>query len=336
MHSRSKRGFTLVELLVVIAIIGILIAMLLPAVQAVRESARRATCSNNLHQIGVAVHHYENIHEVLPDGGTDWWTYYPSESNGKPWQDGEQLWGWLFQILPHIEQSALYYHDDVNFIRRTPTAAYFCPSRRPPTVKGNLTAVNDYAGNGGLILEGGGIGGYAHGLTKSDGSAVYGWGGGMNGGVITQRIATRRVKSKYPSSSQAGMSPPVGFNLISDGSSNTILAGEKALNPEHYFVFSCSDNEGYTSGWDWDIVRWGDRPPVSDTQKPLVQGDGTLADPKPPQNCEWRFGSAHRAGTNFVLVDGSVHFIANSVDRQIFQNGCRRDDGKGTFIIEDY
>lgn len=336
MPIRSKQGFTLVELLVVIAIIGILIGMLLPAVQAVRESARRSTCSNNLHQIGVAVHHYENIHGVFPDGGTDWWTYSPSESNGKPWQDGEQLWGWLFQILPHLEQGNLYYNEDANFIRRTPTPAYFCPSRRPPTVKGDLCAVNDYAGNGGLILDGYGIGGYCHGLTRADGSAVAGWAGGMNGGVITQRSVSNRVKSKYPSSYSGGQSPPVGFNLVSDGSSQTILAGEKAVGPDWYFQWSCSDNEGYTSGWDWDIIRWGDQPPVSDNQKPLVRPDGSLANPVPPQNCEWRFGSAHNGGTNFVLVDGSVHYIANSIDRQVFQNGCRRDDGNATFILEDY
>ena len=198
-------------------------------------------------------------------------------------------------------------------------------------MKGDLCAVNDYAGNGGLILEGGGIGGHAHGLARADGSQVYGWGGGMNGGVITQRKVSGRVKSKYPTSYGAGQSPPVGFNLISDGSSNTILAGEKALAPDRYFQWSCSDNEGYTSGWDWDIVRWGDLPPVSDNLKALP-----APAPRPPQNCEWRFGSAHNGGTNFVLVDGSVHFIANSIDRQVFQNGCRRDDGNGTFIIQDY
>jgi prepilin-type processing-associated H-X9-DG protein len=189
-----------------------------------------------------------------------------------------------------MEQGNLYYEQTDAVVRRTPIPGYFCPTRRPVTVINDSRAVNDYAGNGGLILSGGGLGN---------------WGDGRNGAVI----------------SRGGVGPKVGFNLVSDGGSNTILAGEKALHPDHYFVYSCSDNEGYTSGWDWDIIRWGDRLPVSDRSKF-----------DPPGACDNRFGSAHGVGVNFAFVDGSVHFITQDVDLTVFQNACQRDDGAGTMI----
>jgi prepilin-type N-terminal cleavage/methylation domain-containing protein/prepilin-type processing-associated H-X9-DG protein len=289
MMSRSKRGFTLVELLVVIAIIGILIGMLLPAVQAVREAARRTTCNNHLHQISIAVHNYDSSLGYFPDGGKNWWSGRSKQSN-KPKMAPDQNWGWLYQILPYMEQGNLYYEQSDAVIRRTPIPGYFCPTRRPVTVMNDSRAVNDYAGNGGLIQGGGGLGN---------------WGDGRNGAVI----------------SRGGVGPKVGFNLVSDGGSNTILAGEKALHPDHYFVYSCSDNEGYTSGWDWDTVRWGDRLPVSDRSNFSTPG-----------SCDNRFGSAHGVGVNFAFVDGSVHFITQDVDLTVFQNACQRDDGAGTMI----
>ena len=304
MMSQSRRGFTLVELLVVIAIIGILIGMLLPAVQAVREAARRVTCNNNLHQIGIAVHNYDSSLGYFPDGGKNWWTGRNKQAN-RPQMAPDQNWGWLYQILPYMEQGNLYYDESDAVIRKAILPGYFCPTRRPPTVVGGSRALNDYAGNGGLIGNGGGIGGYCHVINK------VGWGDGKNGPVITR----------------GGYGPKVGFNLISDGGSNTILAGEKSVPPELYFVPNCSNDQGYTCGWDWDTVRWGDQVPVSD----YCQDLGPPA-PVPPKSCEWRFGSAHGVGVNFAFVDGSVHFITNDVDLTVFQNACRRDDGAGTMI----
>jgi len=296
MNKIGQRGFTLVELLVVIAIIGILIAMLLPAVQAVRESARRTTCNNHLHQMSVAVHNYESSLGYFPDGGKNWWTNR-SKQGSKPKMAPDQNWGWMYQILPYMEQGNLYYEQKDAVVRRTPIPGYFCPTRRPPTVVGNIRALNDYAGNGGLIHDGGGL---------------HNWGDGRNGGVVVR----------------GGYGPKVGFNLVSDGSSNTILAGEKSLHPDNYFISSRCDNEGYTSGWDWDVIRWGDRLPVSDRLQPMP-----APSPQPPgKNGEPRFGSAHGVGVNFAFVDGSVHFITHDVDLTVFQNACRRDDGAGTMI----
>ncbi len=313
MMSRSKRGFTLVELLVVIAIIGILLGMLLPAVQAVREAARRTTCSNNLHQMGVAVHNYDSSLGHFPSGGYHWnTTLFPrSKQANKPKLAPDQDWSWLYQILPYMEQGNLYYEEEDDVVRGTALPVYFCPTRRPLTVVYGC-AKNDYAGNGGLIGNGGGIGGYCHIINKG------GWGDGKNGAVIT-RSGNHAPISGAPST--------VGFNLVSDGAANTILAGEKAIRPDNYFAYTCADNEGYVTGWDWDTVRWGDRVPVSDYCKDL----GAPA-PVPPRDCEWRFGSAHGVGVNFAFVDGSVHFITNDVDQTVFQNACRRDDGAGTMI----
>jgi len=288
MTGSRSRGFTLVELLVVIAIIGILIGMLLPAVQQVREAARRTACSNNLKQIGIAVHDYESSLQLFPDGGKNWWAGRRKQG-GVPRMAPDQNWGWLYQILPFIEQNNLYEEPDNAIVRRTPVPAYFCASRRPPTVLGGTRAVNDYAGNAGLRLNGGGLGN---------------WGDGMNGGVIVR----------------GGFAPKVTFGSVTDGSSNTILAGEKALNPIDYDRFSTADNEGYTSGWDWDIVRWGDQLPCSDREA---------------YSADYRFGSAHSGGVNMVFVDGSVHFIRRNVDLDVYKNAIQRDDGNATNIFEE-
>ncbi|MCP4477931.1 MAG: DUF1559 domain-containing protein [Planctomycetaceae bacterium] len=272
----------------VIAIIGILIGMLLPAVQQVREAARRTACSNNLKQIGIAIHDYESSLQLFPDGGKNWWSGRRKQG-GVPRMAPDQNWGWLYQILPFIEQNNLYEEPNNAIVRRTPVPAYFCASRRPPTVLGGTRAVNDYAGNAGLRLNGGGLGN---------------WGDGKNGGVIVR----------------GGFAPKVTFGSVTDGSSNTVLAGEKALNPMDYDRFSTADNGGYTSGWDWDIVRWGDQLPCSDREA---------------YSADYRFGSAHPGGVNMVFVDGSVHFIRRNVDLDVYKNAMQRDDGNATNIFEE-
>lgn len=290
MKRRSHPAFTLVELLVVIAIIGVLMAISLPAVQYVRESSSRVSCSNNLRQIGLAFQHYTTSHRSFPDGGKDWFS--PRSMNGpRPHMAPHQNWGWLYQILPFLEQAPLYNETSDAVIQRTPVVTYFCPSRRGPTVVGDNRALNDYAGNGGLIGNGGAV------------FPFDWWGEGRNGGVIVR----------------GGYVPEVRFKSVTDGGSCTILAGEKALHPRDYHIYSSSDNEGYTSGWDWDVIRWGDRLPCSD---PNANGS------------EIRFGSAHPQGTNFLFVDGSVHHIAYATDLQVFQNAIQRDDGNVTTILE--
>lgn len=281
MNSAIKKrfhGFTLVELLVVIAIIGVLIGMLLPAVQSVREAARRTVCSNNMKQMGLAIHSHELAIGIFPDGG---YHFRSSRTliNGRAASAPKQDWGWLYQILPFIEQDNLHQTSGNGDVQKTTIPFYFCPSRRASTVKGGRRAQTDYAGNGG-----------------HHNGRRFPWAEGKIGGVIVRARETL----------------PVGFVEIEDGASNTIIAGEKALHPRYYNDFSCSDNEGWASGWDWDIIRWGNQPPISDWDA---------------NNCEQRFGSSHLVGSNFLFVDGSVHFLSNQVDEQGFKAATHRNDG---------
>ena len=132
---KHRPAFTLIELLVVIAIIGILVAILIPAVQAAREAARRATCKNNLRQIGLALHNYYDVRKILPTG----WLGF--DSAGRPDPEGERAWGWASRILPFVEEDALAKSirfdrsitDPLNRApRETVLPLYLCPSDPPP------------------------------------------------------------------------------------------------------------------------------------------------------------------------------------------------------------
>ena len=138
-HRTPVRGFTLIELLVVIAIIAILIGLLLPAVQKVREAAARAKCQNNLKQLGLAFQTHHDGLGYLPTAG--------SGDTGNPPTDRRD-WGWAYEILPYIEQQNLMNVTNNSTVRTTPVATYYCPSRRSPGLYGG-EAKSDYAGNGG-------------------------------------------------------------------------------------------------------------------------------------------------------------------------------------------
>lgn len=280
MRGLSKRpdGFTLVELLVVIAIIGILVALLLPAVQAAREAARRTQCKNQIKQMGLASHNHHDTYKLLPDGGHDWYTPR-AFINGKPRIAPDQPWGWMYQILLFSEQSNLYYETNNAIVSKSTIDHYYCPTRRGHVVTGGTRGMNDYAGNGGML-----------------GGGLNNWGDGKNGGVIVRGRAEK----------------PIKFSSITDGTANTLMVAEKALRLIDRDRFSCADNEGWTSGWDWDVIRWANGQPVPD---------------KDAIDCETRFGASHAGGFNSVFADGSVHFIPFTVDLTVFHNLCRRDDG---------
>jgi prepilin-type N-terminal cleavage/methylation domain-containing protein len=145
--SRQRYGFTLIELLVIITISAILLGLLLPAVQKIREAAKRTTCTNNLHQMGLALHHYHDTYGMFPTGGTSQFGTKAANINKRT------EWSWAFQILPYIEQASVYVETDPKMIGKTPIKTYYCPSRRANELYNNHACL-DYAGNAGTDKDG--------------------------------------------------------------------------------------------------------------------------------------------------------------------------------------
>jgi prepilin-type N-terminal cleavage/methylation domain-containing protein/prepilin-type processing-associated H-X9-DG protein len=305
MHTR--RGFTLVELLVVIAIIGILIALLLPAVQAAREAARRMQCTNNLKQIGLALHNYHDSRKTLPYG-----------SNFKDFKGGT----WAAFILPYLELQTVYNlfnfkvpiwdSNNVPAVQAVVTT-YICPSDpggSDPLQGGRLqSGVCNPAKSMGLWYVAS-MGNTRDGTSPSVSctfcpvappsyccadSADYGCGSpNCSGGVgLMDRAPVSRA-----------------FRDITDGLSNTIAVGETL--PKH-----CAFNGAYNHNF-----------PVAGTQIPLNTMEETV---EGTNSYWWRgcgFKSKHPGGANFAMADGSVHFLAETIDYQLYNALGTRDGGE--------
>ena len=283
-HSRSsvaRRGFTLIELLVVIGIISVLIGLLLPAIQKVRESANRTICQNHLHQLGLAFHHYHTSQEEFPTGGWEWFTPPNYVAPGVPAMGQDQQAGWGFQILPFLEGDAAWKSGAIEAIG-APNPIFFCPTRRPPSL---VTLPDDYTPS----LTPGGNGMITRSLTDYAAS-------NLNNSGVVQRFY------------------PVRISDITDGTSTTLLLGEKRLNLRDLNTGNApDDNEGYTAGFDHDTIRNTDYPPQADYYGTDTGGE--------------IFGSSHHGQFNTVFADGSVHPISYTINPAIWSALGNRSDG---------
>ena len=295
---REKNGFTLVELLVVIAIIGILVALLLPAIQAARESARATQCKNNLRQLGLGVQMHVDALGIFPTAGRSYNFREVTLNNGGPATGAKQNAGWAFQLLPYIEQiplwsggSGLTPEENYDRVAAHPVDTFYCPTRRPPQT------YPDYYWNEGDRE-----------LAKTDyAGSLYDSGPTNNlfirfGGGVMLRYSSDLTDEETPI-------PTRTIQTITDGLSNTMVLGEKRLNVA-LLGSANDDNEAYIIGWDQDVLRRVDKPPAPDTNRSdvsTVQGTG-----------QEQFGSSHPAQFNIVLCDGSVRGISFEIDPEVF------------------
>jgi prepilin-type N-terminal cleavage/methylation domain-containing protein len=304
--STVRWAFTLIELLVVIAIIAILIGLLLPAVQKVREAAARLQCANNLKQIGLAIHNHNDTHGVLPTGGQHWSLPPTFIGVGQPAGPRDQRAGWLFQLLPFIEQENLYkgsgtttVADAQRLIIGSPVKTYFCPSRRSPRVFSQST--NWYPPT------------TAGTHAQTDYAASIGNNSSTNG--FLQRTFNHDAGDGNPGSRAR---EPIRLTDMTDGTSQTLMAGDKRIPLDGLGNFQGEDNEGYTSGWDHDVLRRTDLAPLPDC---IGASNSACAGTV-------RFGSSHPGGFQGVLGDGSVRMIQYSMDLTNFNRLGNRQDGQ--------
>lgn len=311
---KHRSAFTLVELLVVIAIIGILVALLLPAVQQAREAARRIQCANNLKQLSLGALLHEDAYGYLPTGGWGWnWVGEPDRGAGE-----RQPGGWAYCILPYIEQQAL--HDmgkgQPDATRKaqgaemaaTPVGTFHCPTRRPTRMRPYVHTTpfknidkprgagrTDYAANAGD----GGTG--TDGLDEPGGPGSYA--DAVNFKEKTNSSGIIAVKSQYT------------IGDIKDGTTNTYLIGERYLCPDNYETGTDSaDDQHMYIGFDRDIVRW-----ANNTILPLQDRKGYTG--------YQMFGSAHTTTWQVSYCDGSVRGLSYSIDGEVHRRLGNRRDG---------
>ena len=352
MKLTQRKGFTLVELLVVIAIIGILIAMLFPAIQQVREAARRSDCSNRLRQIAVAAHDYHDANDRLPAGFLAYNALPDGSSVGALYVD-HQLTSSLGLIMPFIELQSVYKltdlvafdfrkdlseHLDANGNRlyswagqlrntvtmfTTKVPQYQCPSDEIQVHAPNMTVV--------FALP------FADSPTHDD-HAFYGWGAGTYDFGLTNYVSCggAHCGGNHPGAERGRFNgvmstrPKVALEVVSnqDGTSKTVMHGENVgqiINGQRSWGFF----------WYWGgmvagrgYVPWGEEAGYHQQfyQQVSYFGDGTWAYPG-------GFGSMHPGGLNFSFADASVHKINRSIDQVTWYQLCGRNDG-GTPVLE--
>lgn len=337
----QRKGFTLVELLVVIAIIGMLVGLLLPAVQQAREAARRMQCNNNLKQIGLACMNHESGNQIFPSGG--WNQSYVGDPN-KGFGKG-QPGSWIYSLLPFMEQNAIYQLGASNTVSTsTPTLdtddclatalnPFICPSRR--TAKVYPLGTKSYSNSNFGANDG----------AKSDYAACYG-----STEFSVSNNAAYNVKSK--SIKNTGTLPTgiifdcsaTKMGEVRDGTSNTYLAGEKFVyadkyeesdgKGDEYVMYSGPRADAGGSNGNSNFRSAGDFDSFSQSSG-TVNANGTAYQPMQDRASTMSgtstyvpsaFGAPHAGGFGMVMADGSVHSISYSIDGAIHACLANRKD----------
>lgn len=352
-----RPGFTLVELLVVIAIIGILVALLLPAIQSAREAARRSQCQNNLKQIGLGFLNHESTQKFYPTGGWGFdWVGDADRGFG-----ASQPGGWIFSILPYIEEQQVFdigkgiaptNPAQLNAKRQanskaiaTVVSAFNCPTRRVSKLYGNwcCNAVNS---DGGEVARLGGTSRTDYAANFGDSSHCAGTsskGSPCPCIVFPQSTSPPTVRAvdlgtfnMWPDTSLVTgivfVRSEVKVAQITDGTSHTFAVGEKYLSPDFYEsdVANASD-----PGDDWNMYVGQQDDVVRTTHyQPAVSFESAPAQDRPGYNVRthWRFGSAHPGGFHMAMCDGSVHSLSYDIDIEIHRRLGNRLDGEAVSL----
>jgi prepilin-type N-terminal cleavage/methylation domain-containing protein len=284
----NRRAFTLIELLVVIAIIAILIGLLLPALQKVREAAARMSCTNNLKQIGLAMHNYQGAYNQLPNAGSDGPNITCCNATVRTG------WTWMYHITPFIEMDNVYKEPNDATVEDVAIKTFYCPTRRQPIVYTSNGGRCDYAANGGRNMAEAG-----------------------RNGILMRQWATLPASSTADPTLQPNQKR--SLTAVPDGLSNTLLVGEKQCHPT-VLGSSGGDNERWNnSGWDQDHVRFGEAVPQPDSMHPTSAS---------PTFWSVRFGGSHTGGFTAAMGDGSVRFIKYGVDAANWMRICLINDGE--------
>ncbi|MGF1582840.1 MAG: DUF1559 domain-containing protein [Gemmataceae bacterium] len=341
-YQSPRKGFTLIELLVVIAIIAILVGLLLPAVQKVREAANRLTCQNNLKQIGIALHNYQSAHDDYFPGGLQ----MPGSSSAQTYSTT-----FFVEILPYIEQNAVYEKWDFSHMERNPAASagrsnvhssdpnlslaateigtYVCPSDFFEENPFFLAASPGFGSSSNTNP----IGGYYHGTSYAGVFGTYSffprW---MNGGENVGMLFGTGPGSQ-PEQTR-GRNVAMTIEDCRDGTSNTFFVGEKYHDDPNYNdigFFGAKIHQWSAWGWmggdkGYACVFGSSLVPIN-FQTP--EGASNITDHDTRLNA---FGSGHTGGANFLLVDGSVRFVREKIAMSTYADLCNRKDGNATVV----
>ena len=350
MRRYSKHGFTLVELLVVIAIIGILIAMLLPAIQAAREAARRTQCKNNLKQLGLAAQAHLSTQRYFPSGGWGWnWVGDPDRG-----YNTNQPGGWAYSLLAFVEGGTIrsigkglpaglgsgskYYA--LAQMQTQALPVFVCPSRRGITI-GPIGDNRIWNVDTGLSAQ---IGAARSDYAGSAGTNINCCDGGPPAGSDTPTYdpVANYFKTEAFWTASTGViygGSAISVRKIPDGLSKTYLVGEKSLQPQQYNPAEISsanrnygDDQSLYQGYDYDSIRWGGNstaPPLANALDYLPLHDENHSTDNGGYN-QWgitNFGSAHSSGCFFAMCDGSVQTISFEISPAVHWKLANRMDG---------